>query len=194
MVGDTDDFSFSVTDSVRELSVSASLDFCGDVSGRGGVDDKLSPVSIPSEDTYDGSELVVVSFVGLLSPVNLSTVPLSSVGVTVEIPRVVPEVDPVISSEESFSFGVVGRTLTLEVVRTSFDDEVFVSSVGITVGGVDEKGMEGVGGVRVEASDTIGSVPLPIPLSVEDSLILSDGFSLGSSDTNELDDVFVLNS
>ena len=118
----------------------------------------------------------------------------SSVGVTVD-KRLVESDASELSSEVSSLFGVVGRMDFLEVVISSFTEDDVKSLVGITDGGVDDIGIEGLWSSLVpidgpsELPDFVdsfsldpSSVDVASPLPVDDSLVLSEKLSVASSD------------
>ena len=99
------------------------------------------------------------------------------------------------ASEESCILGVVGKTVNLEEELSSRTEVVSIFLVVITDGGVDEIGIEGLGSSLVpidgpsELPDFFdsfsldpSSVDVASPLSLDDSLLLSDELSVASSD------------
>ena len=148
--------------------------------------------------------VVLDSIEGVTSEVLSKSVP-SSVGVTVD-KRLVESDASVLSSEASSLFGVVGRMDFLEVVISSFNEDDVKSLVGITDGGVDEIGIEGLGSSLVpidgpsELLDFVdsfsldpSSVDVASPLPVDDSLVSSVELSVASSDLVVFEEDLVLN-
>ena len=148
--------------------------------------------------------VVLISREGVTSEVLSKSVP-SSVGVSVD-KRLVESDASVLSSEASSLFGVVGRMDFLEVVISSFNEDDVKSLVGITDGGVDEIGIEGLGSSLVpidgpsELLDFVdsfsldpSSVDVASPLPVDDSLVSSVELSVASSDLVVFEEDLVLN-
>ena len=183
------------------------------VSGKGVT---VDPILLPLDPSVNGEpvgtfgwlplvaisdpESVIVSSIALLlvvlgliddAALEVLSVSLSSfVGVTVDSRLFDSDVGCTISvllSEESNLFGVVGKTDCFEVERSSMPEDKVKSLVGITDGGVDDIGIEGVGRSLVpidgpsEPPAVVDWSSLDPPL-VDDSSVLVGDISLDFSD------------